>query len=127
MADAPGVAVIAYLNTALAAAGDTARARARVPSPRPTRFVRVMLAGSQPMTRTHVESSVVIECWDTDAEKAYELAWLTFDLLSDMDTGDAWVPGGEDGWVGGPAYLEDPEAGVPRYVATVVLRQRRDA
>ncbi len=116
--------VVAYLNAALAARGDTARATTRVPDDRPSRFVRVALTGSTRRSVAHIDAQVTIECWDTDSVGASELTSLAYALMCAMDTGEAHVPQGSDGWVGGPAYLEDPTARVPRYVMTAIVRTR---
>jgi len=115
---------IAYLNSALTARGDTARARTRVPDQRPARFVRVSLTGTTPRSVAHTDAQVTIECWDTDSAAAADLARIVYALMCAMDTPDGHVPQGPNGWAGGPVYLEDPTARVPRYVMTPIVRTR---
>lgn len=121
--DAEAIAV-GYLNPELAARGDEARASTRVPNPRPARFVRVSLTGTTPRSVAHADAQVTIECWDTDSAAAAELARTVYALMCAMDTPDGHVPQGPAGWVGGPVYLEDPTAGIPRYVMTPIVRTR---
>jgi len=116
--------VVTYLNAALADRGVSARATTRVPDSRPPRFVRVALTGSVRRSIAHIDAQITIECWDTDSVGASELTRLVYALMCAMDTGEAHVPQGQSGWVGGPAYLEDPTARVPRYVMTPIVRTR---
>lgn len=117
-------AVVAYLNAALTARGDGARASTRVPDERPARFVRVTLTGTSTRSVVHSEAQVTIECWDLDSAAAAGLSRVVYALMCAMDTSDGYVPQGPRGWVGGPVYLEDPTARVPRYVMTPLVRTR---
>lgn len=122
--DAEGV-VVAYLNRTLAAAGDSARATTRIPSPRPARFVRAVLTGHARRTLAHADAQVTLECWDAAGSvQAFELAGLVYDLMGDLDEAGCHVPQAPDGWVGGPVYLEDPTTAAPRYVMTPIVRMR---
>lgn len=121
--DAEGV-VIAYLNRLLVADGDTARASTRVPSERPGRLVRVMLTGSSRTNVSRRDAQVTVECWAPDGPAAERLADKVAGWLVDLDESASHVPQGADGWVGGPYSDPDPDTGSPRYVMTVILRQR---
>lgn len=123
--DAEGV-VVGYLNTVLA--GDTARAYTRVPQARPSRFVRVILTGSQTRSVAHRDAQVTVECWDeAGGPEAAALADVVYDALTVLEVPGAHVPQGPDGWLGGPYSLPDPDTGTPRYVMTVIVRLRREA
>ena len=121
--DAEG-AVVAYLNGRLTTAGDAARASTRVPSTRPDRFVRAILTGSTRTSVSHRNAQVTVECWDTSETGAERLADQVHAWLCEMDTAGGHVPQGPDGWLGGPYSEPDPDSGSPRYVMTVIVRQR---
>lgn len=116
--------VVGYLNAALAARGDAARASTRVPTDRPARFVAVVLTGTSRRSVQQSDAQVTIECWDTDSEAAADLTRVVHALMCALDVDGAHVPQGRDGWVAGPAYLEDPIARCPRYVMTPIVRTR---
>lgn len=120
----PEAVVISYLNGALVAAADPARASTRVPTTRPASLVRVMLTGMVRRSTSHRDAQVTVECWATDGVAAARLADKVYDWLADLDVGSSHVPQGPDGWVGGPYSQPDPDSGTPRYVMTVILRQR---
>lgn len=122
--------VVAYLNGRLAADGDTARATTRVPRERPARFVRVILTGSTRRNLSQQDAQVTVECWDSGPSEpgkqppVIDLMQKVYGWLCALDVDGAHVPLGSDGWVGGPYSDPDPETGSPRYVMTVILRQR---
>lgn len=96
----------------------------RVPNPRPERLVRVILTGSARRTLTHEDAQVTVECWSPSAPDARDLAADVYGWLGTLDVNGAHVPQGPDGWLGGPYSEPDPETGTPRYVMTVIVRQR---
>jgi hypothetical protein len=113
-----------YLNGRASSAGDAARAHAGVPDPRPARFIRLQLAGATVTSLAHRDCRMVVECWEKSEHEAERLADLVVGWLAEMDTNDGHVPAGPDGWLGGPYSQPDPDSGTPRYVTTVILRQR---
>lgn len=120
------VAVIrAHIDAHAAAANDTVRAYGGVPSPRPARFVRLMLAGATVRSVAHRDARVVVECWETSEAAAERLADLVHGWMCDLDAPGGHVPPGASGWLGGPYSQPDPDSGTPRYVMTVNFRQRK--
>lgn len=117
----PEAAVVAYLSPLLA----PVKVATRVPATRPAKLVRVVRTGGTLRSVAHEDSQVTVECWADNGVDAASLARQTVALLEAMSTATAHVPQGPPGWVGRPAYLEDPIAGVPRYVMTCVVRTRR--
>lgn len=120
----PEAAVVKFLNAELAAATLTARASTRVPNPRPASFVTVNRVGGSLRSVAHEDSMVTVECWANSSVDASTLARRVAASLVALDEDGCHVPQGSAGWVGRPAYLEDPVAQVPRYVMTVVVRAR---
>jgi len=120
----PEAVVVSYLNGRLVAAGDAARASTRVPNPRPPRFVRAILTGVVRRSVSRRDAQVTLECWAASAPDAAALADDVADWLEALDVGASHVPQGPDGWVGGPYSQPDPDSGSPRYVMTVIVRQR---
>lgn len=91
-----------------------------VPKPRPRRFLRLQVGGSQPRTLVHRDTLLTVECWNADSEAAASHdAELVYEVL------DAWdlVPT-FDGWRSAPYPQPDPDTGCPRYVMTCVVRHR---
>ncbi len=121
----PVATIRTYLDQHALASSDLVRAHGGVPNPRPTRFVRLQLAGTTVTSLAHRDCRVVVECWEASEHDAERLADKVFGWLCDMDTQDGHVPQGRDGWLGGPYSQPDPDTGTPRYVMTVILRQRR--
>ena len=93
-----------------------------VPDPRPGRFLRLMLSGSERRTIVHRDTRITIECWNSageaaaahDAELVY-MAMDAWDLVPDFD-----------GFPSGPYTQPDPETGTPRYVMTCLVRHRME-
>lgn len=119
-----GVAVVrAYLAEALAARGESARVVTRVPSPRPTRFVRLERVGGTRADRITDRPRIDVQCWGASDEDAHDLQQLVRALLFAMP-----------GWrgavaydvveVGGPNTLPDPASGQPREVFAVEVSLR---
>jgi len=120
----PEAVVVSYLNPLLIADEDTARASTRVPNPRPPRLVRVILTGTVRRSVSRRDAQVTIEYWAPDGPAAAAGADKVYDWLEDLDVGGSHVPQGPDGWLGGPYSQPDPDSGSPRYVMTVIVRQR---
>lgn len=98
----------------------------RLPAdPLPEAVVRVMLTGSTRRSVTHRDAQVTVECWAYSSTAAMDLAGQVHDLLEQLDTPGGHVPQGPSGWLGGPYADDDPLTGTPRYVQTVIVRQRR--
>lgn len=113
-----------YLDSKALEVGDPVRAFGGVPDPRPTRFIRLQQSGSRHWSPAHRDVQVVVECHDTSEYEAERLSDLVAGWLAAMDTPNGYVPESGDGWLGGPYTQPDPDSGTPRYVQTVVLRQR---
>ena len=96
----------------------------KVPDPRPPKLIRASLTGSRRRSLIHRDARVTVECWAPTDTEVYRLGAQVEDALSELNTNWAFVPGGDGGWVGGPAELPDPDSGTPRVVMTVNLRQR---
>lgn len=96
----------------------------RVPAERPPILIRAVLTGSRRRSLIHRDARVTVECWAPTDTEAHQLGAQVEEALSNLDTSWAFVPGGDGGWVGGPAELPDPDSGTPRVVMTVNLRQR---
>jgi len=120
----PEAAVVTFLNTRLTNAALPARASTRVPNPRPASFVTVNRIGGSLRSVAHEDAMVTVECWGASSVSASTLARKVASWLVELDSGGCHVPQGSSGWVGRPAYLEDPIAQVPRYVMTVIVRGR---
>ena len=120
----PEAVVVAFLNARLANAGLTARASTRVPNPRPQAFITANRTGGALRSVSHEDAMVTVECWATSSVEASTLARRVASWLVELDQDGCHVPQGSAGWVGRPAYLEDPVAQVPRYVMTVIVRCR---
>ncbi len=116
-----------YLNACAISADDSVRSFAGVPDPRPDRFVRLLLAGSTITSPAHRDCRIVVECWEQSENEAERLADLVCGWLCDMNTPNGHVPQGAGGWFSGIYAQPDPDSGTPRYVMTVVLRQRRQS
>lgn len=121
----PIATIRAHIDAKAAAVNDSVRAYGGVPSPRPTRFVRLMLAGATVRSVAHRDARVVVECWEATEAAAERLADMVMGWLFDLDSTGGHVPQGAAGWLGGPYSQPDPDSGTPRYVMTVNLRQRR--
>lgn len=113
--------VVSYLRPLVA----PTKVATRVPAQRPSSLVRVVRTGGALRSVAHEDAQVIVECWATDSVAASDLARQVAAALEVMDVPGGHVPQGPPGWVGRPAYLEDPIAGVPRYVMTVLVRLRR--
>lgn len=116
---------VAYLRAQLSARGDTAKVATEVPSPRPTRLVKVTRNGgvaTWPVTDTAL---LVAQCWDTDTIGASTLARLVRALLWALPadaTHGADVRRVDE--VGGLAFFPDPNTDLPRYQLSVEINIR---
>lgn len=117
----PEAAVVAHLKAALV--GVTVGTR--VPDPIPARHVRVVLAGGTVRSVAHQDARITIECRATTGVGASALAREVEAAIVTLDSAGCHVPQGAPGWVGAPAYSEDPITGTPRYVMTVIVRMRK--
>lgn len=121
--DVEGV-VIQYLNAQLLARADSARAANMVPNPRPGRFVKVTRTGGGRRSLAQEDAQVTIQCWGVDSVDASELAIVCRGLMWAMDISGPEVVAHVPTEVGGPAFLPDPDTGLPRYQFTVIVRLR---
>jgi hypothetical protein len=119
-----GVAVVrAYLREQLVARGEDVPVGARVPSPRPPRFVRLERVGGTRLDLVTDRPRIDVHCWGDTEASATDLAALARALLFAMP-----------GWrgavaydvveVGGPNTLPDPSSEQPRVVFAVEVSLR---
>lgn len=120
----PEAVVVSYLNGLFAATDVATRASTRVPNPRPPTLVRAVLTGMVRRSLSRRDAQVTVECWAPDGPAAAGLGGQVYDWLEHLDVGASHVPQAPDGFVGGPYSQPDPDSGSPRYVMTVILRQR---
>ncbi|MER8067193.1 hypothetical protein ABTZ59_02605 [Streptomyces sp. NPDC094034] len=123
MPDAVAV-VTGYLRDVLKAHGQTVPVVSRIPSPRPSAFVRVQRIGGTQQTPVSDRPRLDIHCWAESESAAHDLAALTRALLGD-------IPGVRDGVtvyrvseVGGPMWLPDDQTSTPRYAFAVEIHMR---
>lgn len=95
------------------------------PTPVTDGVVRVMLTGTSRRSMAHRDCQITLECWSPDSPDAADLAELVRSRVETLDTPGGHVPQGPAGWVGGPYADDDALSGTPRYVMTVIVRQRR--
>lgn len=114
---------VGFLNTELAARGETARAATKVPKTRPSRFIRVDLGGGQERNRITGEPLLIIQASAPNEPEAYNLCELARGLVRAMPEYDE-IPGAS---VMGctssslPVSFPDPDISTPRYQCTVQL------
>lgn len=118
--DAEAVTV-AYLNEALTACGDTAKAATMIPNPRPDRLVKVTRTGGVRASVGHELAQVTIECWDVNGPAAADLARLVRGHISALHVVDDDIVAAFAREIGGPVFLPDPQTNLPRYRMTVQL------
>ncbi|MFJ1789546.1 hypothetical protein ACIOML_35210 [Streptomyces anulatus] len=123
MPDAVAV-VTGYLRGALKAHGRPVPVVSRIPSPRPSAFVRVQRIGGMQQTPVSDSPRLDIHCWGESESAAHDLAALSRALLGVL-------PGVRDGVtvyrvaeVGGPIWLPDSETSTPRYAFAVEIHMR---
>lgn len=113
-------AVLPYLRTRLTARGRTVPVVNRVPTTRPSAFVRVSPAGGERLSLTKRETRLLVECYDVDDEKAQSLAELTSAELEAATRSQApmapgvWVSADQDAF-SVPVDFPDPLSSSPRY------------
>lgn len=115
--------VTAHLAGALA--DDPVPVVEKLPAKRPDRLVRLIRTDTRPLTLVTDEAQLTIECWAPTKAAAWDLGARVYAAMCAMDTDTTWVPRGQRGWVGGPAYLEDPLTATPRYVMTARVRSAK--
>ncbi|MFJ1895908.1 hypothetical protein [Streptomyces sp. NPDC088115] len=123
MPDAVAV-VVGYLRGALKAHGKPVPVVSRIPSPRPSAFVRVQRIGGTRQTPVSDRPRLDVHCWAESESAAHDLAALSRALLGD-------IPGVRDGVtvygvseVGGPMWLPDDQTSAPRYAFAVEIHMR---
>ncbi|GAA3856481.1 hypothetical protein GCM10023084_07910 [Streptomyces lacrimifluminis] len=123
MPDAVAV-VTGYLRSALAAAGEPVPVVSRIPSPRPSRFVRVERLGGLQQTVVSDRARLDFHAWAATEAGAHDLCALVRGLLGA-------IPGVRDAVtvytvteVGGPQWLPDPESSQPRYAFAAEVHMR---
>lgn len=109
--------VITLLNAAC-----SAPAASKIPNPRPSSYFQVQVTGSTVRGTNVRDVHVTIGATAATESAASDLADEAVAALTDWWTDVAWVPEGEDGWVGGPYSFPDPIADLPRYQMTVIVR-----
>ncbi|MFI5808977.1 hypothetical protein [Streptomyces sp. NPDC051561] len=121
------VAVIAgYLRDRLAARGITVPVGSRVPSPRPTRFVRIERVGGPPDTVVHDRPRLDVHCWGPDEGGAHDLMQVCRALLG-AARGTSGSTTLARPTVGGPQWLPDQVSGQARYAFTLDISLRGTA
>lgn len=123
MPDAVAV-VTGYLRGALRAAGRPVAVVSRIPTPRPSEFVRVQRIGGTQQTPVSDRPRLDIHCWAESESAAHDLAALSRALLGN-------IPGVRDGVtvyrvseVGGPMWLPDDETSAARFAFAVEIHMR---
>lgn len=96
-----------------------ARVVGRVPSPRPSRFVRILLAGGTRETLTTRDTTLLVEGWAQTESDALRLCEIATAILLSVE-GDMF--GGRE--IGAPTLLPDPTSQQERATATVGVRVR---
>lgn len=119
-----GVAVVrAYLRDALVARGEDVPVGARVPNPRPARFVRLERIGGTRLDLVTDRPRIDVHCWASTEAAAMDLAQLARALLFAMP-GWRGAVAYDVAEVGGPNTLPDPESEQPRVVFAVEVSLR---
>lgn len=115
--DVEGMA-ITYLKSVLA----NTHVSTKVPSTRPTRFIKVQAVGGNKARLNADSTMLTFQCWEADTVKASELARLARAYIHAMpgtEVNGVWVYRVND--VGAPAFNPDPESDSPRYQFTVMI------
>lgn len=102
-----------------AVALDGAPVVGRVPSPRPSRFVRILLGGGTRETPVSRDVTLLVEGWAQTESDALHLCEIAVAILLAVE-GDMF--GGRE--IGSPVILPDPTSGQERATATVGVRVR---
>lgn len=111
---------MAHLGAALAARAETARVTWQVPTPRPTRFVKVQHTSTNRLSVAHAETFITCECWELTGAGADNLGSLVYAIASSAELpSGAYCPQGSRGTLAAPYALDDPDTGLPRSLFTV--------
>lgn len=120
-------AVIAPLRTLLTARPETEldgiEVHARVPAPRPARFVELRRDGGTADSIIGDRARLAAQCWSDTEANAERLAAITRALLKTLP-GTGPIRRVVD--VGGPFPAPDPASGQPRYFFSVEITLRGD-
>lgn len=120
--------IVTYLTAQLAARGDTAVVRTRVPDVRPARFVRVERLGGVRTNLVTDSALVTVESWAATEAAAAGLAQLTRALLFAAEgTTQSGAVIYKVTEVGGVAHLPDVDTEHERYVFTTQIGLRGTA
>ena len=99
----------------------------RVPATRPGRFVTVTQAGGRPPNMVTAAGLLIVQAWDDDSRmgefRSHDTAALCAGLL--RESVGATVAGIKVRWweqMSDPAWLPDPDTGIPRFQITGELR-----
>lgn len=116
---------ITALRVTLADLGDTAEIHARIPNPRPDRFVTVNRSGGPRQTIVSDAAQLDVESWDLLPEDAHDLAQLARAAIHAMAN---TIHGGVQVYFvnefSGPAELPDPVSNQARYVQSFQVSMR---
>ncbi len=91
----------------------------RIPNPRPTRFVRILLGGGVRETLITRDTTLIVEGWAQTETDALRLVEIATGVLLAVE-GDMF--GGRE--IGAPTILPDPTSKQERATATVGVRVR---
>jgi hypothetical protein len=116
-----------YLTAQLSAAGDTATVVVRIPPTRPNRMVKVNRTGGSRVGLVLEDAQITVECWDTRADRAHDLAQLVRGLLWVMPDRYPAITTYRVQELGGLVNLPDPDTANPRYTFTVLITTRGTA
>lgn len=98
---------------------------AKVPNPRPSKFVRVARVGGIAPFLVADDATLVVEAWETDAADAMTLAQLCRGLVRALaGTAVDGVPVYRVAELAGPANLPDPASDQARATFTITVRLR---
>ncbi|WP_405817310.1 hypothetical protein OG241_22565 [Streptomyces sp. NBC_01390] len=123
MPDAVAV-VTGYLRSALAAAGDPVPVVSRIPSPRPSRFVRVERLGGLQQTVVSDRARLDFHAWAATESDAHDLCALVRALVHVIPGVRGGVTVYRATEVGGPQWLPDDETSQPRYACAAEIHMR---
>lgn len=113
-----------WLPAQLTAHGRTVPVVTRVPTPRPTQFVRVMVTGGARNNMVQDRATVTYEAWAGTESAAASLAQLVRGLINSMPgqvIGGVMVYRSDDG---APVNLPDPDSAQSRYTGVMSLLLR---
>lgn len=121
-------ALIVYLREQLEELADGAEVHARIPNPRPARFVTLRRIGGVRTNLVIDTATIVVEAWGDDEDAARDLANLARALLhAAAGTTQSGVRIYRVGEFGGPANLPDPDSDQARFVFTLTVGVRGTA